>query len=102
MGPAEEDDMPSMHVWIFQRTEGGTAVASGDSREPQPANRPGPRRWRVVTGLDPDSQEFSPGRPAVAMAMAIVRRKDGSLDVEHWSQAVIVTDEGDTRDDGSP
>ncbi len=34
------------------------------------------------------------------MAMAMVRREDGSLEVEHWSQAVIVTDEGDVRDDG--
>ena len=101
MGPAGEDEMPSMHVWIFQHTDKGAAVASGDNREQQPANRPGPPRWRVATGLDPASQKFAPGEPAVAMAMAIVRHEDGSLDVEHWSQAVIVTDEGDLRDDGA-
>ena len=101
MGPAEDGVLPSMHVWIFQQTAKGPAVASGDNREQQPSEA-APLRWRVATGLDPASQDFAPDKPAVAMAMALVREEDGRLEVQHWSQAVIVTDKGDVRqDDGT-
>ena len=42
----------------------------------------------IQTQLEPGSKQFSKGKPALAMAM--VKHKDRSTDVEHWSQAVIV------------
>jgi hypothetical protein len=87
-----------MHVWIFQHTEAGLALASGDSRE-QPAVKSEPDRWRVRTGLDPGSERFLPDTPAVAMAMALVGRDDGSTEVQQWSQAVFISFERDDRAD---
>lgn len=87
-----------MHVWIFQQTEDGLAVASGDSRQPQDASFKGEDRWMVRTGLDPGSHEFDESKPAVAMAMALV----GGNDVKHWSQAVFVTNAPAGGGDGYP
>ena len=87
-----------MHVWIFQHTDTGLAVASGDSRE-HPTIESERHRWRVRTGLDPASEDFSTDKPAVAMAMALVRGGDGSSDVHQWSQAVFVTTARDDRAD---
>lgn len=92
MGPADGDDLISMHVWIFQQTPAGTAVASGDSRQPQEAAFKAKGRWMVRTGLDPESPEFDTSRAAVAMAMALVNDAGGK-DVKHWFQEVSVTDE---------
>jgi hypothetical protein len=101
MGPAEEGVLPSMHVWIFQHTDKGLAVSTGDSRDQQPSQK-APLRWRVATGLDPASEDFAPDKPAVAIAMALVQGDDGEVDIQQWSQAVIVTDKGDVRkDDGT-
>lgn len=100
MGPADGEDLVSMHVWIFQQTPAGLAVASGDSRQPQDAALKGKERWMVRTGLDPDSREFDTSKPAVAMAMALVN-DPGGKDVKHWSQAVFTRDE-DADPDGYP
>jgi hypothetical protein len=90
MGPADGDDLTSMHVWVWQETDNGLAVASGDSRQPQPDELKQQDRWMVVTGLDPGSQEFNTEKPAVAMAMALV---SGGAEVKHWSQPVFLTDQ---------
>jgi hypothetical protein len=92
MGPADGDELTSMHVWIFQQTATGLAVASGDSRQPQAQHLRDSDRWMVITGLDPQSKPFDTEKPAVAMAMALVTNADGQ-DVKQWSQAVYVTDE---------
>jgi hypothetical protein len=91
MGPSDGEDLTSMHVWIFQQTADGLAVASGDSRGPQPDVLKRSDRWMVVTGLDPESRPFDASKPAVAMAMALVKGGDGK-DVKHWSQAVQIED----------
>jgi hypothetical protein len=99
MGPTMGDTPASMHVWVFQHTEGGLALASGDTRnEPQFTTEPEPR-WRVRTVLDPSSAEFALDEPAVAMAIALVPR-DGATDVQQWSQAVRVVRESPFR--GNP
>jgi hypothetical protein len=91
MGPVPDGEtIAAMHVWIFQDTPTGVAVASGDTREEQPSTEP--HRWRVRTGLDPQSTEFLTDKPAVAMAMALVRR-GGDEQVQHWSQAVFISRE---------
>jgi hypothetical protein len=92
MGPVGTGEtLTSMHVWLFQITDDGMAVASGDLREDQPEKGSRKRRWRVRTGLDPSSVEFSTDKPAAAMAMALVEHKDGTKDVQHWSQAVTIS-----------
>jgi hypothetical protein len=100
MGPvADGDTLTSMHVWLFQLTDTGMAIASGDVRERQPAAGSRKRRWRVRTGMDPESEEFSTDKPCAAMAMALVEHRDGTQDVKHWAQAVRIssgrTDRGD-------
>lgn len=92
MGPADGEDLISMHVWIFQQQGTELAVASGDSRRPQDDALKRLDRWMVVTGLDPESGEFDIDKPAVAMAMALVSGA-GGRDVKHWSQAVRLSDQ---------
>lgn len=100
MGPAMGDPPTSMHVWIFQHTDDGLALASGDTRD-QPVFTTDPEpRWRVRTALDPGSKDFSLREPAVAIAIALVGSGDGS-DVQQWSQAVRIDTQGSVgRSDG--
>jgi hypothetical protein len=92
MGPTKGDTPSSMHVWVFQNQDDGLALASGDTRqEPVFTTDPEPR-WRVRTALDPGSREFDPGKPAVAVAIALVER-DGTPDIQQWSQAVRIAEE---------
>lgn len=97
MGPTKGENLLSMHVWVFQNLDGGLALASGDKREqPEFTQEPEPR-WKVRTVLDPQSEQFVEGKPAVAVAIALVRR-DGSTDVHQWSQAVEIVKESPFRE----
>jgi hypothetical protein len=99
MGPTKGEKLLSMHVWVFQHLDSGLALAAGDTREqPEFTTDPEPR-WRVRTTLDPESQEFSLGKPAVGVAIALVSR-DGRTDVQQWSQAVMIEAESPLR--GNP
>jgi hypothetical protein len=101
MGPADGEELTSMHVWIFQPQDDGVAVASGDSRQPQSANFKARDRWMVRTGLDPASQAFDTGMPAVAMAMALVTEGE-KTEVKHWFQAIFFEDRDPDPDDVYP
>jgi hypothetical protein len=99
MGPTMGDTPSSMHVWVFQHTPSGLALASGDTRnEPQFTTDPEPR-WRVRTVRDPASKEFVLNEPAVAMAIALVSRGN-TTDVHQWSQAVKIVKDSPLR--GNP
>jgi hypothetical protein len=96
MGPAEGERLISMHVWVFQQLDSGVALASGDARE-QPVFEEDPEpRWRVRTALDPGSEPFALDKPAVAVAIAVVRR-DHTTDIHQWSQAVVIAAESPFR-----
>jgi hypothetical protein len=97
MGPAKGENLLSMHVWVFQNLESGLALASGDKRE-QPVFTEIPEpRWKVRTVLDPESEQFVVGKPAAAVAIALVRRDNGT-DVHQWSQAVEIVEESPFRE----
>jgi len=96
MGPTKGESLISMHVWVFQHLDSGLALAAGDAREqPEFTTDPEPR-WKVRTILDPGSEKFALGKPAVAMAIALVRR-DNTTDVQEWSQAVRIEQDSPLR-----
>jgi hypothetical protein len=98
MGPTKGEDLLSMHVWVFQNLDTGLALATGDTREqPVFTELPEPR-WKVRTVLDPQSEKFVVGKHAVAVAIALVRRDNGT-DVHQWSQAVEIVAESPFRQD---
>ena len=100
MGPvADGDKLTWMRVWIWQLDGAKVAASSGTSGThlggPKEVPREKPpytpkKGWMVQTELEPGSKQFSKGKPALASALAMVKHKDGSTDVEHWSQAILV------------
>jgi hypothetical protein len=97
MGPSPEHVPASMHVWVFQHTDEGLALAAGDTRgDPVFATEDGPR-WKVRTVLDPKSKPFELDKPALATALALL---DDGDDVLEWSQAVTIVRESPFR--GNP
>lgn len=99
MGPvAPGDTLTWMRVWVWQQDGDRLAVSAGTSGEHLGGHDPSEREqipftnareWMIQTELEPGSDQFTEGEPALAMAMAIVER-DGDRDVETWSQAVMV------------
>ena len=109
MGPVGDGDkVLSMHVWVWQQSgERSAAAASGEGgkhlgshpmspKEKLPFKGPGVAdgeaegKWMIQTQLEKDSEEFSAGEAALATAMALVEHKDGSREVLHWSQGVMI------------
>ena len=43
----------------------------------------------IQTLLEPHSQQFTVGKPALATAMALVDC-EGTQEVQHWSQGVLI------------
>ena len=100
MGPvADGDKLTWMRVWVWQHDGKRVAAASGTSGEhlggAKSSNEKLPftpkKGWMIQTELEPGSQQFSAGKPALAMAMAMVKHADGSKGVEQWSQAVAIS-----------
>jgi len=99
MGPvAKGDKITWMRVWLWQKTGENLAVCAGTSGEHLGGRKESPkeklpftdkREWMIQTELEPGSKQFKKGKPALAIAMAMIER-DGSKDVETWSQAVMV------------
>lgn len=99
MGPvAPGDEITWMRVWLWQKSSKRLAVCAGTSGDHLGGRRESPkeklpftdkREWMIQTELEPGSKQFAKGKPALAMAMAIIER-DGSQDVETWSQAVMI------------
>jgi hypothetical protein len=96
---AEGDELTSMQIWVWQ-VDGGKVRAAAGKGNAHPGKHPlaakeelpfvTERGWMVQTELEPGSEQFSEGKPALAMAMAIVKHADGSTDVDQWNQSVLV------------
>jgi hypothetical protein len=99
MGPvAPGEKITWMRVWVWQKAGKRLAASAGTSGEHLGGRKRSPkeqlpftdkREWMIQTALEPGSQQFAKGKPALAMATAIIER-DGSQDVETWSQAVMI------------
>jgi hypothetical protein len=99
MGPVDPGETITwMRVWVWQQVGDNLAVSAGTSGEHLGGHAPSPtealpftsaREWMIQTELEPGSDPFMNGEPALAMAMAMIER-DGDRDVETWSQAVMV------------
>jgi hypothetical protein len=102
MGPvAKGDTLESMEVWVWQQRDDGVALSTGKAGVHLGGPRRSPREklpfsadkgWMVQTALSKGSKQFKKGEPALAMAIAVVTRKNGDKDVEHWMQGVSIRD----------
>jgi hypothetical protein len=96
---ADGDELTAMRIWVWQVDGRKVAASSGQGgvhlggHHLAPSETPpytAPRGWMVQTELEPGSEQFSEGKPALAMAMALVTHEDGTKDVEQWNQAVMI------------
>jgi hypothetical protein len=89
-----------MRVWVWQEAGAKVAASAGNGgdhlgghdrvpTENFPLKGTEHDRWMIQTKLEANSPQFVEGVSALATAMALVRR-DGSLEVEHWSQSVMI------------
>jgi hypothetical protein len=102
MGPvAEDDQIDWMRVWVWQQDGPKRSWSSGlsgqhlgghdeSSKERLPFE-PG-STWMIQTKLEPGSAQFTVGKPATAMALALVTHPDNTSDVQQWSQGVVIED----------
>jgi hypothetical protein len=100
MGPVGKGEkLDWMEVWLWQQQDDGVAASSGRAGRHLGGQRRSPREklpfgaekgWMIQTALAKGSKQFVIGKPAVAMAVAMVTRKNGNRDVEHWAQGVSI------------
>jgi hypothetical protein len=99
MGPVESgDEILSIRVWVHQEADGQAAASAGnggkhlgghDFDPPSEAFPLTGDMWMVQTKLEKGSPQFIEHKPALATAMARVRR-GGNVEVEQWSQVVMI------------
>jgi hypothetical protein len=98
---ADGDELTAMQVWVWQVDGTKVAASSGQGGvhlggHPLAASETPPFKtqlgWMVQTELEEGSEQFSEGKPALAMAMALVTHADGTKDVEQWDQAVMIAE----------
>jgi hypothetical protein len=108
---APDEELTWMRVWVWQHDKKKAVAATGTSGEHLGGHRVAPgerlpftkkKGWMIQTQLEPGSKQFSAGKPALAMAMAIVKHSDGSTEVDQWSQAVTVGKRPAQRAGGRP
>jgi hypothetical protein len=100
MGPvAPGDRLTWMRVWVWQQVSDRVAASSGTSGTHLGSHPVSDMEqipftdkigWMIQTELEPGSEQFVGGEPALANAMALVEHADGTRDVEQWSQAVTI------------
>jgi hypothetical protein len=106
MGPvADTDTITWMRVWMWQLDGEKVAASSGVSGTHPGAHPLAPteelpfkaeKGWMIQTVLEPGSDEFSEGTPALAMAMALVvtdgdaEGTNGTRELLQWNQGVMV------------
>jgi hypothetical protein len=96
-GVAPGDSLTSIHILLVQDAGGRVATATGSSQRLFRKDRSPERereRWVVNTELEKGSDQFAVGKPAMAMAMAVVKHKDGGIEIDRWSQAVSIVSDG--------
>lgn len=102
MGPLDKgDEILAMRVWVWQVADGQVAASAGTAGVHLGGHPPAPSEvfplkgtdtstlWMIQTQLEPHSPQFVNGKPALATGMALVRR-EGGVELEHWSQAVTI------------
>lgn len=92
-GPVPDgEELAWVYVWILQNGPAGRAAAAyGESEHDQDSRGTTfRRRWDLPTEMAHDSDDFTPGRPAQATAMALVNSEGGARDVYWWSEAVMI------------
>jgi hypothetical protein len=100
MGPvAEDDQIDWMRVWVWQQDGPKRAWSSGLSGQHLGGHDESPKErlpfepdstWMIQTKLEPGSAQFTVGKPATAMALALVTHPDNTSDVQQWSQGVLI------------
>jgi|Tabmets5t2r1_1033131.scaffolds.fasta_scaffold00445_2 hypothetical protein len=86
-GPSPQGTLTWIYVWIIQNgPDGRAAAAYGESEHDQTFVG----RWDIPTEMAHDSDEFTPGRPALATAMAMVDEGSEGREVYWWSEAVTI------------
>lgn len=106
MGPVSETDtIDWMRVWMWQVDGDKVASSSGvsgshpgshDLAENEKLPFLAAKGWMIQTQLEPDSDEFTEGKSAMGMAIALVTIGNGAGDGEgakellQWNQAVLV------------
>ena len=77
-----------VYAWIIQNGPRGRAAAAyGES----PHDRdPFTGRWDIKTEMAHDSDSFTPDKPALATAMALMEYEDRSKAVDWWSEAILI------------
>lgn len=87
-GPVADDErMAWIQVWIFQNIGRRAAAATGTSDWSAAPLR---RRWSTPTELVKGSSDFLTGEPALATALALVRRGSTSKEFYWWSVPVTI------------
>ena len=83
-GPiAKTQTLEWVWAWIYQNGPGQAAAVSGGRNGPFTGN------WTVTLERAPDSDDFEPGRPAQATAIALVD-EDGEKEAYWWSEAILI------------
>jgi hypothetical protein len=106
MGPvAKEDQIDWMRVWVWQQDGDKRAASTGLSGQHLGAHDESPKErlpfepgstWMIQTKLEPGSAQFTPGKAAMAMAMALVTHPhDNTSEVQQWSQGVVIEGQPD-------
>jgi hypothetical protein len=83
------DELAWIYVWIIQNGPGKRAAAAyGESPE---NGDPFSGDWAIDTEMTHDSDDFTPGRPALATAMALVTNGN-RREIDWWSEAIMLHD----------
>jgi hypothetical protein len=114
MGPLDKgDEILAMRVWVWQVADGQVAASAGTAGvhlggHPLAPSEVFPlmgtdtsRMWMIQTQLEPHSPQFVNEEAALATGMALVRR-DGGVELEHWSQAVMIEPHDGTHGGSRP
>ena len=102
MGPVGDGDtLIWMRVWVWQQDGESVAACGGHQRRAPRRRTASPRAgaaslhaqdrdWMIQTELEPGSKQFSNGKPALARRWRSSSTATAAIDIEQWSQAVMV------------
>lgn len=91
-GPIDSGDVITwIQVWIFQNPRRGrTAAAAGESGWDDEFKR----KWHVDTEMVQGSGTFEEGKPAQAMALALIKRGGRTKEFYWWSEPIMLLPPG--------
>jgi hypothetical protein len=89
VGPiAPGDEMLWVYAWIIQNGDEDERTWSAAADGESPDGKTFKDEWTIQTEMTHGSDDFDPNTAAVATAMALMKRADGSKDVYWWTDAV--------------